>query len=149
MRRNATMASISKQSPLERLMWLALCFLGTASYAWFAIRGYWAQNLANRLDQTSLEKSIALEPRNATYHDLLCRSMIFVSGQPSQAISECKKSLELDPYSSSFRLDLAQAYFFGGEKEQCLDAVRRAIAVDPTTPDTAWSAANFFLIQGD
>jgi thioredoxin-like negative regulator of GroEL len=143
------MASISKQSYLERLMWLALCFLGAASYTWFAIRGYWAQNLANRLDQTSLEKSIALEPRNATYHDLLCRSMIFVSGQPSQAISECMKSLALNSYNSSFRLDLAQAYFSSGEKQQCLDAVRRAIAVDPTTPDTAWSAANFFLIQGD
>ena len=60
-----------------------------------------------------------------------------------------QEASELDPYSSSIWLDLAQAYYSDREKQLVNAAIHKALAVDPTTPDTAWSAANFFLIQGD
>lgn len=143
------MALSSKQGLPRRLLLLAICIGGLATYDWFVIRLYRAQRLADRSDRISIEKAAILEPRNATYHDLLCRSMIFVSRESERAINECRKASELNPYSSSIWLDLAQAYFSAGNNRLTEDATHKALLVDPTTPDTAWSAANFFLIQGD
>jgi tetratricopeptide (TPR) repeat protein len=140
-------APTSKQGLLQRLLIFAVCLAVMATYTWFVLKAYGAQWFADRSDQASIEKAIALEPQNASYHDLLCRSMIFVSQQPQKAVSECRKASELNPYSSSIWLDFAQAYFSIGNRELTDAAIHKALAVDPTTPDTAWSAANFFLIQ--
>ena len=143
------MALFSKQGSAERLLSLVLILSGSATYDWLAIRGYRAQRLADRSDQASLERAVALEPQNAEYHDLLCRNLIFVTEQTSRATGECMKASELNPYSSTYWLDLAQAYLSSGDNIRSSVAVHKAVAVDPTTPDTAWSAANFLLIQGD
>lgn len=139
------MALTSKQSWRRRTVLFAACAAVAAAYAWFAIEINRAQRFADRHDQSSIEKAVALAPRNATYHDLLCRSMIFVSQQPARAIDECKTAAALNPYDSSIWLDLAQAYYSVGNSQQADDAAHKAIAVDPTTPDTAWNAGNFFL----
>lgn len=143
------MAWISRQSRSQLLILFAVCIAGAAAYASFVVKEYRAQRLADHFDQPSLEKAVALAPQNATYHDLLCRSMIFVSTEPERAVDECKKASLLNPYSSSIWLDLAQAYYSVGNSRLNNAAIHKALAVDPTTPDTAWSAANFFLIQGD
>jgi hypothetical protein len=143
------MARRSKQTLVLRLLLFTLCAVVVTAYTWFAVKTYRAQWLADRSDQSSIEKAVALAPRNATYHELLCRSMIFVSQESQRAVDECKKAAELNPYSSSIWLDLAQAYYAVGDRQLNDAAIYKALAVDPTTPDTAWSAANFFLIQGD
>lgn len=138
-----------KQNWPQRGVLFAVCLVVSAVYAWFAIETYRAQHFADRSDQSSIEKAVALAQRDATYHDLLCRSMVFVSQQPERAIGECRKASELNPYDSSIWLDLAQAWYSAGNSQQADASVHKAIAVDPTTPDTAWNAANFFLVQGN
>ncbi len=133
----------------QRAFLFALCVAVVATYTWFAVNAYRAQRLADRSDQASIKKAVALAPQDATYHDLLCRSMMFVSQEFERAADECKKASELNPYSSSIWLDLAQAYYSVGNNQLTNSAIHRALVVDPTTPDTAWSAANFFLVQGN
>jgi thioredoxin-like negative regulator of GroEL len=118
-------------------------------YTWFAVRIYCAQHLALRSDQASLEMAIGLAPSNADFHDQLCRTMIFVSQRPQNAVAQCKEATELNPYSSAIWLDLARAYYSTGNNELTTAAIHRALAADPTTPDTVWNVANFLLIQGD
>jgi hypothetical protein len=136
------------QSLVKRLILLSLCFACVGGYLWCAVRAYRAQSLADHSDESSIERAVALEPQDATYHDLLCRSMIF-SSQEKRGVVECQKASELNPYSSTIWLDLAQAYYSTGDKRLTNLAIGKALTVDPTTPNTAWSAANFFLIQGD
>ena len=142
------MARKSKQHRFHRWLLFAACLGGTAGYAWCAVNAYWAQRLADRPDQVSIRRAVALAPQDATYHDLLCRSMMF-SSQDRQAVEECGKASELNGYSSTIWLDLAQSYYSTGNAELSTAAIRKALTVDPTTPDTAWSAANFLLIQGN
>jgi tetratricopeptide (TPR) repeat protein len=40
------------------------------------------------------------------------------------------------------------AYYSTGAEREQEQAILKAISVDPTTPDVAWNAANFFLAQG-
>ena len=100
----------------KRVVLPIACIVCAASYTWCAIRAYQAERLADRSDQTSIERAVALAPQNATYHDLLCRSMIF-SSQDSQAVEECQKAASLNPYSSAIWLDLAQARYLAGNRE--------------------------------
>ena len=139
----------SKPAWPRTMLSFAICIVGAMGYALFAVTAYRAQRLAQRSDQSSIEKAINLAPQSAEYHDQLCRTMIFVSQQPNSAIAQCKKASELNPYSSAIWLDLAQAYYSSGNKELTDIAIRRALTVDPKTPDTVWNAANFLLIQGN
>ena len=137
-----------KHGSLRRALLFITCVVTVTGYSWFAIKEYRAERFGEHSDHASIERAIALEPQDASYHDLLCRSMIFVSQEPERAINECKKASELNPYNSSIWLDLAQAYYSASNLQLNNASLRRALAVDPTTPDTTWNVANFLLIQG-
>jgi hypothetical protein len=80
---------------------------------------------------------------------LLGRVFLFGAQEPALAIAPVKHATELNPYNSSYFLDLALAYYGIGATSKQREAIERAIAVDPTSADVAWYAANFFLLQGD
>jgi tetratricopeptide (TPR) repeat protein len=119
-----------------------------AAYGWFAARSFQASRLASSLDVASLERAVALEPRDAAYQDLLCRFLLFDKQEAGTALPRCQRATELNPYHSTYWLDLALAYYSTGAEYQQQQAILKAVSVDPTTPDVAWNAANFFLVQG-
>lgn len=91
---------------------------------------------------------MALEPRDASYSDLLCRSLLFDKQDPSAALPHCQRATQLNAYHSTYWLDLALAYYSTGAEHEQQQAILKAVSVDPTTPDVAWEAANFSLAQG-
>ena len=125
------------------------CVVIACIYSWYAVRAYRAHRFSANNDQASLKRAIALEPTNAEYYDLLGRNLLFVAQEPPSAVTAFSKAIALNPYRSSYLLDLAQAYFGMGDQKENLAALRKAIAIDPKTLDVAWSAGNFFLVQGD
>ncbi len=143
------MRSISRRGQPKRFVLFLLLAMLVTIYGSFVITTYRAQRLGDRADLSSLMKAASLAPQDATYHDLLCRNMIYASQDPAQAVKECVEASRLNSYSSSIWLDLAQAYYSAGNIAPIDAAVHKALSVDPTTPDTAWSAANFYLIQGN
>ena len=142
------MGMMENQGSVQRVLILAACFAALGGYVWCAVKAYRAEELASHSDQRAIETAVALAPQDATYHDLLCRSMMFAS-QDRRAVTECQTASKLNPYSSAIWMDMAQAEYSIGNSQLTNAAIRRALAVDATTPDTAWSAANFLLIQGD
>jgi tetratricopeptide (TPR) repeat protein len=90
-----------------------------------------------------------LEPRDSTYHALLGRYFLIGNQDPELAVAHFQRATELNPYDSSYWLDLALVYYDTGAKSNQQEAILRAIASDPTSPSVAWNAANFFLVQGD
>lgn len=124
------------------------CVAAAAIYGWFAVRDYRASRLSSSLDAVSLQRAIALEPRDAASQDLLCRFLLFDRQEAGAAVPLCKRATELSPYQSAYWLHLALAYYRTGAEHEQQAAILKAISVDPTTPDVAWEAANFFLLQG-
>jgi tetratricopeptide (TPR) repeat protein len=131
-----------------RKVGLTTCIALVAVYSWFAARSYRAARLSSSLDVVSLQRAIALEPRDAASQDLLCRFLLFDRQEAGTAVPLCKRATELNPYQSAYWLHLALAYYRTGAEHEQQDAILKAISVDPTTPDVAWEAANFFLVQG-
>jgi cytochrome c-type biogenesis protein CcmH/NrfG len=128
---------------------LLLCVAVVAVYAWAAARNYQAYRESTRRTQSGLERAISLEPKRAAFHNLLGRDLSFQTQNPSTAIAHLKQAVELNPYESSYWLDLAQAYYAVGANSDVKQAIGKAIAVDPTTPRVVWDTGNFLLLDGN
>jgi len=117
-------------------------------YIWFAFRAFQAYRFSARHDQISLRRAIQLQPRDANNYDFLGQYFLWQAQDPRAAATQFQQAARLNPYSSSYWLHLAQAENSLGNEVQQANAIRKAVAVDPTTPELAWTAANFFLVQG-
>ncbi len=131
--------------------WLLLlgCTAFAAGYSYFAIRGYRSFALSGENNKSALEQAIFLEPRNAAAYDLLCRHLRDAESNPAAAVPYCRESVRLNRYDSENWLDLAEALYETGDAQQQRLAIEQALAVDPKTPQVAWNAASFYLLQGE
>jgi tetratricopeptide (TPR) repeat protein len=110
---------------------------------------YAASFFAARPELPSLERAVRLSPGNADYRHRLGRYFAFVAGDAPSAIASLRKAVELNPHDAHYWFDLAAAYQVTGDTAGQRTALDRALQAEPTAPDVAWEAANFFLIDGD
>ena len=90
-----------------------------------------------------------LSPGNADYRHRLGRYLLFVAGDPQSAINSLRAAVALNSHDARYWFDLAAAYQVTGDIGGQRTALERALQAEPTAPDVAWEAANFFLIDGD
>jgi tetratricopeptide (TPR) repeat protein len=98
----------------------------------------------------SLLQAARLDPSNADYRDNL-GDYYAQAGDPDTAVADYKAAVRLDPHSARYWLDLANAYLVQGDRyiSNQTSALEHAVQADPTRPDVAWEAANFYLVQGN
>ena len=140
---------IELRSRVGRFCFAAACLASVILYLHFALRAYVASHLAATLDVAKLQKAIQIEGANAEYRDLLGRYLVLSGASLNESISVYRTAVLLNPYEAEYWLDLAGAYQIAGRTGEQAESVERAMNADPTTPHVAWSAANFFLVQGD
>src|SRR5262252_4248646 len=110
---------------------------------------FFASHLALRSDLINLQRAPRLSPGNAEYRHLLGRYFSFVAADPLSALDDYRAAVALNPHQARYWFDLATAEQVVGNVSAQRDALERARAAEPTAPDVAWEAANFFLVQGD
>src|ERR1700745_3667089 len=137
------------RSSLRKLSFVAMCLALAGLYLQLVLTAYRASHLAALADAMHLQKAIRLEPSNAEYWDLLGRELALSGVTLSEAISNYRIAASLNPYQARYWLDLAGAYQIAGRTTDQQTSVERAVEADPTKPNVAWEAANFFLIQGE
>ena len=137
------------RSPLPKLFFAAACFVLMGLYLGLSLRPYLATRLAAIPDLPNLQKAIRLEPANAEYRELVGRNLALSGANLDDAISTYRTAVHLNPYEARYWLDLAGAYQVAGRTSEQEESVEHAVEADPTTPNVAWEAANFFLVQGD
>jgi tetratricopeptide (TPR) repeat protein len=123
----------------------ALCLI----YVVLAGRLFVASVFGERPELASLQRAARLDTGNADYRNHLGRYFALVARDPSAAIEPYRAALQLNPHSARYWFDLASAYQVLGDTSNQSGALEHAIEADPTTPDVAWEAANFYLVQGD
>jgi tetratricopeptide (TPR) repeat protein len=137
------------RSPLRKVLFAGICLVFLGLYLHLALRAYRASHLAAVADSAHLQNAIRLEPANAEYRDLLGRNLALSGISLGEAISNYRTAVSLNPYEARYWLDLAGAYQIAGRTTEQQTSVERAVEADPTKPNVAWEAANFFLIQGE
>lgn len=124
-----------------------LVFIGAYIYA--AGLNYAAEREGAVPELETLRGAIRMEPSNAEYHWRLGRYRIAVQQDASAAAGDFRAAVALNPYVARYWLDLAAAYEVTGDSAHQGEAVKSAVATDPTNPDVTWEAANFYVIRGD
>jgi hypothetical protein len=118
-------------------------------YVFLAGRLFIASFFGDRPELASLQRAERLDPSNADYRNHLGRYYALVARDPGAAIEPYRAAVQLNPHSARYWFDLASAYQVLGDISNQTVALGQAIKADPTTPDVAWEAANFYLVQGD
>src|ERR1700722_3881549 len=139
---------ISIATPIRKRVVAAAAVIFALAYTTFAgsrLLGSW---FGDRVDQSSLQRAVRLDPGNADYRDHLGRYYALVVRDPAAAIAPYQAAVQLDPHSARYWFDLASAYQVLADPADQTSALEHAIEADPTTPDVAWEAANLYLVQG-
>jgi len=95
-----------------------------------------------------LKRAVWLSPGNADYRHRLATFLTFSVGDPQEAAGNYRDAVMLDPYDAHYWLDLAASSQVIGDFAIQRTALDHAVAAEPTAPDVAWNAANFFLVDG-
>jgi tetratricopeptide (TPR) repeat protein len=139
---------IELQSPIRSVCFAGAFLIVIGVYISLSARAYFAAHLGANADSWNIQRAIGLEPANAEYRDLLGRNFVLSGATLDQAISNYQAAVQLNPFEARYWLDLAGAYQIAGRTDEQAQSVERAVEADPTTPNVAWEAANFFLVQG-
>ncbi|HYX69697.1 MAG TPA: hypothetical protein VE825_11230 [Terriglobales bacterium] len=136
-------------SPIRKAA-LAVLVLGfCAVYLHIAERDWRASRIARSGTRESLQEASRLEPGNATYADLLGRRSFYAEQDVKGSIGEFEEATSLNPGMAQYWTDLALAYSAAGQTGHEREAVQRALVADPSSPEVAWDAANFYFALGD
>jgi tetratricopeptide (TPR) repeat protein len=135
----------------NRRRWQFAACVALLAFVYISLAGkeFVASVFASRAELPSLQRAVRLSPGNADYRHRLGRYFAFVAGDPQSAIESFRSAVALDPYDAHYWFDLAAAYQVTGDISGQRIALERALQAEPTAPDVAWEAANFFLIDGD
>jgi hypothetical protein len=135
----------------NRLRWQFASGLAFVACIYIFLAGaeFAASVFASRPELPSLTRAVRLSPGNADYRHRLGRYFSFVAADPQSAIESLRAAVDLNPHDARYWFDLAAAYQVIGDLAGRRAALDRALLAEPTAPDVAWEAANFFLVDGD
>ena len=140
---------IALNSPARKISLVLASLLFLAGYLWFAGRELGGAYFSTRPDLASLQRAVRWQPGNADYRHRLGRYLFLVQRSPDAAVQAYRAAVALDPHQARYWFDLAGAYQLLGNTEEQKAALERGLVADPTTPDLAWEAGNFYLVQGE
>jgi tetratricopeptide (TPR) repeat protein len=118
-------------------------------YILLAGKEFAASLFAARAQLPSLRRAVRLSPGNADYRHRVGRYLAYIGGDPQSAIESFRAAVALNPHNARYWFDLAAAYQVTGYVDGQREALNQALKAEPTAPDVAWEAANFFLVDGD
>ncbi|MGB9073495.1 MAG: carbohydrate binding domain-containing protein [Terriglobales bacterium] len=133
----------------RRWLFSASMILLACAYLLLIGREFAASVLAARPDRDSLQRAVRLSPGNADYRHRLGRYFAFVASDPQSAVASLQSAVALNPHQARYWFDLAAARQVAGDPAGQREALEHALEAEPTAPDVAWEAANFFLVAGD
>jgi len=136
-------------SPARKTFLLLVSALLLAGYLWLVTRQWGGAYFSGRPDLASLQRAVRWQPGNADYRHRLGRYLFLIQRSPEAAVESFRAAVGLNPYQARYWFDLAGAYQLLGDTDAQKAALERGLVADPSTPDLAWEAANFYLVQGD
>jgi len=140
---------LSVESPFRKILLLGAAITLALAYTAFAATQFAASVLGNRRSLNSLQWAARLDPGNAEYRYRVGRFFWLVEKDSDSAVPSYRAAVALNPHEARYWFDLAAAYDLMGYRGGERDAMEHAVEADPNTPDVAWQAANFYVIEGN
>ncbi len=132
-----------------KLLFLGTCLMFATAYIGLVARQFFADYFSQKLDLASLQMAATLEPGNAEQQYRLGHYFLQTQHEPVTAAQFLKAATLLNPHNASYWLELSRTYRRLADSDQEKDALQHAVAADPSTPEVAWEAANFYWALGE
>lgn len=134
----------------RRLQFIVGFSLVAFVYLLLTAKEFAASVFAGGATEASLHRAVALSPGNADYRHRLGRYFQYMAGgDPESALENLRTATLLNPHDARYWFDLAAQKQLLGDTAGQRTALEKALEVEPTAPDVAWEAANFFLVDGE
>jgi tetratricopeptide (TPR) repeat protein len=140
---------IALQSPARKIIFMGSCLALTVVYIGLVANQFLADYFSRKFDLPSLQMAARLEPGNADYQYRLGHYFLQTQYEPQAAAEFFKVAAALNPYRSTYWLELSRTYRRLADTDRQKEALQRAIAADPSTPEVAWEAGNFYWTLGE
>lgn len=137
------------QSGGERVRFLAAGLCLIVVYSAFTTADYASKVLAASLGPRRVEQAAKILPINAAFQHLLGRISFFERQDFPAALEHYRRATEVNRYSARYWLDLANTQQIMSQAEESRKSLASALAADPTNPQVAGEAANYYLVLGD
>jgi len=138
----------ARKSAGKQICFAIACLALAAGYLRFAALEFRAAHSDAGNTTAGIEQAVRLQPSNGEYHARLGR-LLEATGDVSDARQQYQAALRLNPHDARYWLDEAGAQERIGNLTEQGRALEHALDVDPRTPEVAWKAANFYLLQGN
>jgi tetratricopeptide (TPR) repeat protein len=136
-------------SPARKISLVLASALLLTGYLWLVSRELGGAYFSGRPDLASLQRAVRWQPGNADYRHRLGRYFFLVQRSPEAAVQSFRAAVGLNPHQARYWFDLAATYQLLGDTDAQKAALEQGLVADHSTPDLAWEAANFYLVQGD
>jgi hypothetical protein len=140
--------AITLENPARKLALSGVLALAALQFI-VSARDLVAFHLAQGDELSHLRLAARLGPGNADYQYRIGKFLAFVQNDPAAALPAYRAAVSLNPHIARYWLDLAAVYQVAGDLSAQRQAIENAVRANPTNPDVAWEAGNFFLVQGD
>jgi TolB-like protein/DNA-binding SARP family transcriptional activator len=80
--------------------------------------------------ETELKRAVALEPRNARFHEWLEQIYVW-TGRPSEALAEARRAVDLDPLSPTATAEIAHALLANDRCDEALAQLTKLKSLRP------------------
>ena len=140
---------IPLQSRSAKMSLLGIIFTGAVLFLFLTATELLAAFFSQSPDLARLNWAIRLQPGNAEYHYQKGRYLTLVQSSFGSSASCYREAVQLNPHKAHYWLDLARTYLDLADTKGQQDALEHALAADPTTPEIAWDAANFYIVRGE
>jgi hypothetical protein len=129
---------------------IAVTTLLVIAAVWLS-RNYLAGLIAEKPSIHNLALAQKYSPSDAVYPHLEGRLLLYSvsDADPTRALSELTRAVELNAYEPQEWLDLASALELEGQVDEAEECIRRADFLAPRQPQFQWAIANFFILHGD
>ena len=144
-----TLIQVGLHGPFRKIIFLGTCLMLATVYMGLATREFFANYFSRKLDLASLQMAARLDPGNADYQSRLGRYFLQTQQEPEAAAQFFTSATVLNPHNAAYWLELSRIYRRLANRDRQQDALQHAIAADPSTPDVAWDAANFYWALGE
>jgi len=140
---------VNLNSAPRKFIFALFCIVAIALYLAVIAAHYLAVRLAGQSELRALERAVSLEAWNAQWQWELGRYLLFVAQDQKASVSSLEKAVALNSHVAQYWLDLAVGYEVSGDTRLRRYALESALQAEPTAPDVAWQAANFYLVAND
>ena len=98
--------------------------------------------------EEEIQEALALDDKSAYAHEVSCWIKVSM-GRSQEGLDDCRRAVELDPFSEQSNLSLAFEYYWAHEYDHAIEQANKTLAMGPAYPQARLALALAYEQKGN